>query len=310
MRVALLFPGKGAQHPGMLAALPDTPEVERMLEEASDTLGCDACSLDTADALRATGPAQLALLIVGVAAARSLSAAGAVPDVVAGHSVGAFSAAVAAGALVFADALRAVRLRGDLMAQAYPAGFGLAAVVGLTEGQVERLVSEAGSAGPLFLANRNAPLQTVIAGSAAALDALCALALRCGARKAERLAVAVPSHCPMMARVAEALAAALADVRFAPPQRAFASSSRGRLLTTPEQIRDDLATNAARPVLWHDTTLLLREFGVRLFVQCPPCTVLSDLTQDVFPCARSVAIAVSGLDSAAYLIRRENGGVE
>jgi malonate decarboxylase epsilon subunit len=308
MRVALLFPGQGAQHPGMLAALPATPEVERTLEEASDTLGCDARTLDAADALQATGPAQLALLIVGVTAARALSAAGATPDVAAGHSVGAFSAAVAAGALDFADALRAVRLRGEMMAQAYPAGFGLAALVGLTERRVERLVNEAGSAGPLFLANRNAPLQTVVAGSAAALDALCALALRCGA-KAERLAVAVPSHCPMMAPVAKELAAALADVRFAPPQLAFASSSRARLLTTPEQIRDDLAANAARPVLWHDTTLLLQERGVRLFVQCPPGTVLSDLTQNAFACARSVAIAVSGLDSAAYLIRQENGGV-
>jgi malonate decarboxylase epsilon subunit len=308
MTAALLFPGQGAQQPGMLTELPATPEVERTLEEASDTLGCDARALDRADALRATVPAQLALLIAGVAAARALSAAGATPDVVVGHSVGAFGAAVAADALAFPDALRAVRLRGDLMAQAYPAGFGLAVLVGLTEGQVERLVSEAGSAGPLFLANRNAPLQTVVAGSAAALDALCALGLRCGARKAERLAVAVPSHCPMMAPIARALAAALADVPFAPPQCAFASSSRARLLTTPEQIRDDLAANAARPVLWHDTTLLLRELGVGLFVQCPPGTVLSDLTQDAFACARSVAIAVSGLNAAAYLIRRDNGG--
>jgi malonate decarboxylase epsilon subunit len=308
MRVALLFPGQGAQHPGMLGVLPTTPEVESTFEEASDTLGCDTRTLDTADALQATGPAQLALLIVGVAAARFLSAAGAVPDVVTGHSVGAFGAAVAAGALAFADALRAVRLRGNLMAQAYPAGFGLAALVGLTERRVEQLVSEAGSAGPLFLANRNAPLQTVVAGSAAALDALCALALRCGARKAERLAVAVPSHCPMLASVAKELAAALADVRFPPPRLAFASSSRARLLITPEQIRDDLAANVARPVLWHDTTLLLWELGVRLFVQCPPGTVLSDLSQDAFACVRSVAIAGSGLDSAGYLMRQEHGG--
>ena len=133
MRVALLFPGQGAQEPGMLARLPASPAAQATLAEASEALGRDVRALDTAEALAGTAATQLALLIAGVAAARALAAEGVGPDVVAGHSVGAFAAAVTADVLALGDAVRAVALRGALMAAAYPQGYGMAAVIGLPE---------------------------------------------------------------------------------------------------------------------------------------------------------------------------------
>ena len=209
--------------------------------------------------------------------------------------------------LAFPDALRAVALRGRLMAAAYPSGYGMAAVIGLPERRVAALVDQARAAGPLHLANRNAPLQTVVAGADAALDA--ALRARPAGRRPQ-------GRAPLRAR-ALALPAARARrprarggarrVRVAPPSLPYASGSRARLLADPDLIRADLAANVALPVRWHDTTVLLHERGVRLFLQAPPGTVLADLAAAAFPDARCLAIAASGLGSAAFLAQQAIG---
>lgn len=288
----------------MLAPLRADPIGRAILAEAEAVLGCDVANLDGAEALASTTGAQLALLIAGVAAARALDEAGIAVDVVAGHSVGAFAAAVMAGTLTTVDALRLVELRGRLMQDSFPTGFGMAVVVGLPERRVAVLVEQASRRGALHIANRNAPLQTVVAGADPALGTLCASAVGEGARRAERLAVGVPSHCPLLAPVEQALAAALADVRLSPPRIGYASGSIARLLTDPEAIRADLAGNVARPVRWHDTTSLLHERGARLFVQAPPGTVLADLAADAFPDATVLAMATVGIPTIAYRARQ------
>ncbi len=304
MCVAFLFPGQNSQRPGMLGALPDHLAVAATLDEAGAILGRDVRAFDTQAALADGATVQLALLVAGVAGARALEAEGAGPDLAAGLSVGAFAAAVAAGSLDFRDAVPLVRLRGERMAGACPAGHGMAAILGLEERQVAALVAQVHSPRtPVHVAGLNAPRQIVIAGSDEALDAVLQSARAAGARKAERLRVGVPSHCPLLASVAGELTAALKTVRLNPPRILYAGNGKGRLLRDPEAIREDLAGNVAQPVRWHDATTALFERGARLFVEMPPGRVLTDLAAAAFPEARAVAVADVGLSAAAGLVR-------
>jgi malonate decarboxylase epsilon subunit len=293
----------------MLHHLPAHAAVAVTLAEASAVLGQDVCCLDTHDALASTVATQLALCIAGVAGARALMAEGAMPDLVAGLSVGAFAAAVSADALDFADALGLVHLRASLMERAYPRGYGMGVIIGLQERQVETLVAEIGSeAGPVYLANINAPRQIAIAGSDTALDIALARARVRGAVRAERLRVTVPSHCPLLAGVAMALAEALAAVKVRPPRVPYLSNRRARALTGVEGVREDLAANVAYPVRWHDATATMVERGARLFVELPPGQVLTDLAAAAFPAVRAISLTSNRLDSVLALIRREAGG--
>jgi malonate decarboxylase epsilon subunit len=305
MSVAFLFPGQGSQQPGMLHNLPDHPAVSATLGEASTVLGDDVRTLDTEAALASTATVQVALLVAGVAVARALRAEGATPDLVAGLSVGAFTAAVTAGSLEFRDALSLVRLRGELMANTYPYGYGMAAIVGCDERQVIALVEQVSTPdAPVYVANLNAPRQIVIAGADHGIDAVLDRARAAGARKAERLRVGVPSHCRLLANVADQLDRAMATVPLLPSRFPYVSNRRARALRDTEGIRADLASNVAHPVRWHDATTVLFELGARLFVELPPGGVLSDLAAAAFPNARTVATAELGLASVVSLIRR------
>ncbi|MCA1688773.1 MAG: malonate decarboxylase subunit epsilon [Actinobacteria bacterium] len=305
MSVAFLFPGQGSQRPGMLHDLPDHPAARGMTSQATEVLGRDVLDLDTPEALGSTIAAQLALLVVGATAARILVEEGGGPDFVAGHSVGAFAAAVAAGALAYPDALRLVDLRARAMQKAYPRGYGMGVVVGLDERTMSRLAAESGTPkAPVHAANVNAPLQVGVSGAEDAMERVLDLAREHGARRAHRLAVPTPSHTPLMAPVAAELRSALADVPMDLPTVPYLSNVGGRALRDPEEIRDDLARSVERPVRWHDATTLLFELGVRLFVELPPGRVLTDLATAAFPEARAVAVADAGVGSAATLIAR------
>jgi malonate decarboxylase epsilon subunit len=305
MSVAFLFPGQGSQRPGMLHELPDHPATPDMISQATEDLGRDVLELDTPEALGSTVAAQLALLIAGATAARILVEEGAEPDFVAGHSVGAFAAAVAAGALDYPNALRLVDLRARAMQEAYPRGYGMGVLVGLDERTVSRLAAESGTPkAPVHAANVNAPLQVSIAGADDALERVMDLARERGARRAMRLAVPTPSHTPLMAPVATELERALAEVPMNPPAVPYLSNVSGRALRNLEDVRDDLAQSVQRPVRWHDATTLLFELGVRLFVELPPGDVLTRLAADAFPDARCVAVDDSGVESALLLIGR------
>jgi malonate decarboxylase epsilon subunit len=274
-----------------------------MISQATEVLGRDVLELDTPEVLDSTIATQLALLIAGATVARILGEESGGADFVAGHSVGAFAAAVAAGTLAYPDALRLVDLRARAMQEAYPHGYGMGVVVGLDERTVSRLADESGTRkAPVHAANVNAPLQISVAGADDALERFLNLARENGARRAERLSVPVPSHTPLMASAAAELERALADVPMDPPTVPYLSNVGGRALRDPEGIRADLARSVERPVRWHDATTLLFELGVRLFVELPPGDVLTRLAADAFPDARCVAIDESGVESALLLI--------
>ncbi|WP_233859131.1 malonate decarboxylase subunit epsilon [Paraburkholderia sp. HD33-4] len=306
MSTVFTFPGQGSQKSGMLATLPDHVEACRALEEASDTLGYDVRSLDDAASLRSTIAVQLCLLIAGVAQARVLSACGCEPDIVAGLSIGAYPAAVTAGALRYADAVRLVALRGHLMERAYPSGYGMTAIVGLRQRPLEALIARVNRAAtPVFLANLNAETQMVIAGSDTAMQELVALALEQGAQRCERLDVAVPSHCALLDEPAAALAEAFAQVTVHAPRTVYLSSSAARPLFDGRRISADLAGNMARQVRWYDTMRLAWERGARLAIEMPCGNVLTRMTRTTFDDGIAASSSETALPDLCMLIERE-----
>ena len=309
MSALFTFPGQGAQRAGMLHALPNDAAVAATLAEAAGVLQHDPLRLDTAEALASTRAVQLCLLIAGVAMARSLSAQGALPDMVAGFSIGEYPAAVVAGALDFADAVQLVARRGQLMEEAYPSGYGMAAIIGLDSAQLEPLVAQVHTAAaPVYIANLNARRQIAIAGSDAGLQAVMALALTHGASKAERLAVSVPSHSPLFDGAAQQLRETFDKVTLRRPQLTYLSSSAARTLFDPARIRDSLASNMARRVHWMDTVRLAWERGARLAVEMPPGSVLTRLTAPEF--GEGVAVSCDGnrVGSLIALMGKAHGG--
>jgi malonate decarboxylase epsilon subunit len=307
MTVAFLFPGQGAQSEGLLHHLPQHAEVTRTIAEAGAVLGLDLGALDMAQALHSTVVIQLELLVAGVATARALVADGTIPSAVTGMSVGAFGAAVTCGTLAFADALRLVRLRGELMQAAFPSGYGLAAILGIDEVAVQRLVEQVrAQERPVYVANINAPRQIVVAGGDAALSALITLALQHGAQRADRLAVSVPSHCPLLQPVADRLVREMAPLPLRPPAMPYGSNRGGRALYDADSIREDLATNVAHPVRWYDSLEVICELGATLFLEMPPGHVSTQLAAQLLSGVHAVSIAERGLRYAGIVAAREN----
>ncbi|WP_265565413.1 ACP S-malonyltransferase [Streptomyces hygroscopicus] len=318
MTVAFLFPGQGAQRPGMLHDLPPGSETYRTLSDAAAFLGRPVGPGDDgADAFDSEGPMrtdttaiQLALLIAGTAGARELAARGCRPDWVAGHSVGAVTAAVAAGALDLTDALDLVRLRAALMSAAVPTSdeYGMVAIGGLSQAQVERCAAQVRAEGlTVYASNVNAPDQVTVSGSVSGLDRVAALCRERGAKRSNRLGVPIPAHCALLDGVVAPLTDHLADLaragRLRRPQCAWVTNIDGRPTRDPQRMAADLAQGVARPVRWYDATTGLYERGVTLFTELPPAGPLTALANAAFPHARSYAVG-RDLDSAAVLMRR------
>ena len=296
MKILFTFPGQGTQHPGMLQNLPGTE-----LAQAREVLGAsEVDALDSPAALQHTRAVQLALLIAGVAWARELARRGVAADIVSGLSIGAYPAAVISGALDFADALKLVALRGDLMEQAYPQGYGLTAIMGLTLSQVETLMEGTGT----YIANLNAETQIVIAGADDGMAEVATRALAKGANKARRLTVSVPSHCELLAVPAQKLVEAFSRVTLSRPRCAYLSGSTGRVLWQPEKIADDLAMNMARTVRWQEAVIAANEREARLAIEMPPGGVLTCLTRQAAWEGETVSLERSGIDVAVHLARR------
>src|SRR3990167_2696814 len=273
------------------------------LIEASEVLAEDVLLVDSAEALQSTRAVQLCLLIAGVAASRQLSLTA---DYVAGLSIGAYPAAVVAGALSFSDALHLVSLRGELMQQAYPQGYGMTAIIGLDLATVEELLAQVHRVDmPVYLANINADNQVVIAGSDAAMKAVAELARGRGAGLAKRLAVSVPSHCPLLEAPAKTLAEAFANVQLKTPTLSYLSGSRARPVINTEALRDDLAFNMCRVVDWRGTVQSAYERGVRLQIELPPGAVLTGLARRVFEQGTVIAFDGARLDTLQALLREE-----
>ncbi|MFB4391793.1 MULTISPECIES: malonate decarboxylase subunit epsilon [unclassified Pseudomonas] len=301
MSSLFVFPGQGAQQPGMLHRLPE--DAATLLEQASDCLGHSVLSLDSVEALRSTRAVQLCLLLCGVAWARWLMQRSPQPDYVAGLSIGAYPAAVVAGALAFADAVRLVALRGELMQAAYPSGYGMTALNGLELAQLEQLI--AAVPGPVHVANLNSDKQIVIAGSETAMAEVVSLARKHHLVAAQRLAVSVPSHCALLDEPAAVLRHAFAEVPMQRPRITCLSASAARPLHDPEHLREELAGNMARRVDWRAMLLNAYQRGVRLQVEMPPGSVLSGLASRVFEHGRALALEHTRADTVDTLLRRE-----
>lgn len=303
MSTALLFPGQGAQRPGMLHRLPASPASARTRAEAGAVLP----ALDSEDALRSTTGTQLALLIAGVATARALvEDHGLRVDAVAGHSAGAFGAAVLAGVLDLPGALRVVQVRGAAMQRACAHGsWAMAAVRGLGRVAVQHLVDAVSTRDdPLWIANVNAADQIVVAGTRAALDELRRRAPAAGARDLADLAVTVASHGPLQAGTARAVADALARETHGEQRRAYFANTTGRrLVHATDAVLDDLAQSVQHPVRWHDIARLMPEVGITTTVQLPPGHALSALAAREHPHATNLALDDLGIPATLHRLR-------
>ncbi|MDX1460191.1 MAG: ACP S-malonyltransferase [Xanthomonadales bacterium] len=283
---AFLFPGQGSQSIGMMQGLASDPVVRTIFDDASSALEQDLWSLvenGPEEQLNRTENTQPVMLAAGIAAWRCWrERGGPEPGVLAGHSLGEYSALVAAGAMDFADAVRIVRLRGRAMQTAAPEGSGaMAAVLGLADEVLADVCSAAAGNEIVSCANFNAPGQVVIAGHAAAVDRACAMAADAGARRAIRLPVSVPSHCLLMKPAAEQLEAALKDVRVSEPNIPVIHNADVRGYSDPDAIRDALVRQLWQPVRWTETIRHLVAQGYGCFGECGPGKVLAGLNRRI-----------------------------
>lgn len=299
---ALVFPGQGSQAVGMLADLArDWPVIEETFGQASAVLGQDLwalCQDGPADALALTEVTQPLMLTAGVAIARVWAGAGGAPAAfMAGHSLGEYTALVCAGALDFADAVALVRRRGQYMQQAVAPGAGaMAAVLGLPADAVEALCRDAAGADVLAIANYNSPVQSVVAGSAGAVERLGPLARAAGAKRVVALPVSAPFHCALMAPAAERLRDDLARTAFSPPRVTVINNVDVDAPQEPDAIRDALCRQVAAPVRWVEVVHALAEAGVQRVVECGPGGVLVGLGKRIAP-----ALGWTCVDSPASL---------
>lgn len=306
MKISFLFPGQGSQKPGLLNDLPAGIPVQHVIASANKTLNESVYNHHSKEALYSTKSVQISLLTAGVGAFKAFEAAGVKPDFVAGHSVGAFSAAVAAGVIEYQDALKVVSYRGELMEQAYPKGYGMGVVLGMTEDTLKSIVSRYHEEmNPVFISNKNAPDQITLSGALPGIQRILDVARQNGARCASFLNVSTPSHCPLLSSVSEELFEMLRDIPFYRPLIPYAGNRGARLLFNPVDIRQDLAESVSSAVQWHDASTVLYENGTRLFIEMPPGNVLSRLAAKAFPEASVFSVAENGFDDCVFVAKRE-----
>ena len=292
MKTAFLFPGQGSQSVGMLTELAAAwPVVGKTFDEASESLGYDLWKVvrdGPQESLDRTEITQPAMLAAGVAVWRTwLAAGGAEPQMMAGHSLGEYSALVCAGALGFADALRLVRDRGCFMQEAVPAGSGaMAAILGLDDDAVREACRQArtnsqGGVETVAAVNFNAPGQVVIAGSNGAVERAIELAREAGAKRAVALPVSVPSHCALMKPAAERLTRRLGDIVITPPRIAVWNNVDVATAQSIDAVRDALVRQLYSPVRWVESVQAICAAGAELAIECGPGKVLAGLVKRI-----------------------------
>ena len=285
--IAFMFPGQGSQSPGMGKDLADKfPAARQVFEEADEALGfalSDLCFNGPADQLQLTENTQPAILTTSVAALRAIESEGfPKPDFVAGHSLGEYSALVAAGALSLNDAVRTVRKRGQYMQEAVPVGSGaMAAILGADAGTVAAACAEAAQGEVCSAANINSPNQIVIAGAAAAIDRAIEIVKARGAKRAVKLNVSAPFHCAMMMPAQERLALDLSELEFKDLATPVVTNVDGRPINKGPDARDALIRQVSQPVRWLESVEFLATHGVQTFIEVGPGKVLSGLLRQI-----------------------------
>ncbi|MBT8040545.1 MAG: ACP S-malonyltransferase [Gammaproteobacteria bacterium] len=297
-KTAFLFPGQGSQSIGMMSGF-ETNIVRGTFEEASNVLGYDLWTVvqeDPDDRLGSTEVTQPALLAAGIATWRAWKdEGGADPDYLAGHSLGEYSALVAAGSLAFDDAVSLVARRGQLMQQATPPGSGaMAAILGLDDEVLVEVCAKAAGDQVVSCANFNSPGQVVIAGDNDAVARAGEAALEAGARRAVTLAVSVPSHCLLMKPAADAMAEVLATLTVKEPSIPVLHNVDTATAVNADAIRQALVNQLWQPVRWSATVQRLVEMGVDRFAECGPGKVLSGLNRRI--CRSCTTVALTGTD--------------
>src|SRR5690554_1101247 len=286
MKIAFVFPGQGSQSVGMLDAWADNAAVQTSLERASSALGQDLSALiaqGPAEDLNLTTNTQPVMLAAAVATyAAWRDAGGAEPAMMAGHSLGEYSALTAAGALKLEDAVRVVRVRADAMQAAVPVGTGaMAAVLGLSDDDVREICGQAAQSEVVEAVNFNAPAQVVIAGHKAAVERACELAKAKGAKRALMLPVSAPFHSSLLKPAADVLQQALSDVVVNEPAIQVLNNVDVAAVNNPADIRDALVRQAWHPVRWVETIQAMKAQGVTHVVECGPGKVLNGLTRRI-----------------------------
>lgn len=288
MTFAFVFPGQGSQSVGMLNTISERPEVRATLEEASEALGEDMAKLiaeGPAEALSLTTNTQPVMLTAAIAFYRAwLAAGGAIPKVMAGHSLGEYSALVAAGVISFKDAVPLVRFRAEAMQTAVPVGTGgMAAILGLDDDTVIQVCAEASAAsgGVVEAVNFNAPGQVVIAGASDAVTKACELLKAAGAKRALPLPVSAPFHSSLLQPASEKLKGYLANIEFKAPTISVINNVDVEILHDPAAIKDALVRQAAKPVRWQETIQKMASQGITQVVECGPGKVLAGLTKRI-----------------------------
>jgi [acyl-carrier-protein] S-malonyltransferase len=287
-KTAFLFPGQGSQFAGMGKSLAGAyPEAAHVFEQADAALGFPIsrlCFEGPEEQLKLTENTQPALLAVSVAANAVLASKGLRPDYVAGHSLGEYSALVAAGSLSFSGAIRIVRKRGQYMQEAVPAGIGaMAALLKLPEGKLEAVLSQAAQGEVVTAANLNSPDQIVIAGNAGAVNRAVDLAKAAGARRAMLLPVSAPFHCPLMKPAQERLKADLDAAEFRDLSVPLINNWQAREICTGAEARQGLYNQVPNPVRWADSIRALARAGVTRFIEIGPGSVLTGLLRNIDP---------------------------
>jgi [acyl-carrier-protein] S-malonyltransferase len=294
MKLAMVFPGQGSQAVGMMRAYAGLPQIEETLSEAKSVLGEEFLRLldeGPADKLTLTVNTQPAMVTAGTAVFRAWRALGGpMPQIVAGHSLGEYSALAAAGAIAFKDCLPLVRFRAQAMQQAVPEGQGaMAAILMLDDDAVRAACAEAG--GVVQAVNFNAPGQVVIAGEKAAVERAMEACKAKGAKRTMLLPVSAPFHSSLMRPAADQLKSCLDKVAVAAPKIAVVNNVDVAIEDQPDRIRDALVRQAASPVRWVETIRRMVDAGVTHIVECGPGKVLAGMTKRIAPDVKSLAAA-------------------